>query len=102
MKKSVFAPPLGAALPGGPSQSTWIRGWIKGSMLRVKSSVPVGTSIAAALEEASSMANQPRSARFLPDMDLPPTNGPALITGPCAVLWESRGNVVGVGGERTD
>src|SRR5205823_5141771 len=52
----MFAWPLGAAPPGGPSKSTWIRGWIRGSTWRVKSSLPVWTSSAVALEEASNKA----------------------------------------------
>src|SRR5205823_13398004 len=59
------------APPGGPSKSTWIRGWIRGSTWRVKSSLPVWTSSAVALEEASNKATQACSARFLPVM-LPP------------------------------
>src|ERR1700694_285463 len=80
MKKSMFAWPLGAAPPGGPSQFSWIRG----STLSVKSSVPVGTSMAAALEEASNKANQARGAHVLPGI-VPPSDGAALITAPLAV-----------------
>src|SRR5438128_11231742 len=89
MKKSMFAWPLGAARPGGPSKSTSIRGWIRGATSSVKSSVPVGTSMAVALEEASNKANQAHSAGFLLVIGSPRYDA-ALITSTCAVQCARR------------
>src|SRR5438270_11571278 len=79
----MFAWPLGAALPVGPSKSTSIRGWIRGSTSRLKSSRPVGTSKAGALAEASNKANQAHDACLV--LFMMPPDGAALITFPCAV-----------------